>query len=112
MISANISKQVFYQGNIQATTLEGLIDKRTGNFLNDWTNIVMTLVDDQGQQISGCVEIPMTYLAATNGNYQGVFGDNQFYPDVGTGYKLLVDGSNAGATLHLELAVEIKPRQN
>lgn len=111
-ISANLSKQVLYQGNIQGTTLEGLVDKRTGSFLNDWTNLVMTLIDDQGQKVPGCVQIPMTYMVGTNGNYQGVFGDVNFQPQVGTGYKLLVDGSNGGSTFHLELTVEVQARMN
>jgi hypothetical protein len=111
MPTAAIAKQVITQGNTQALTIEGLMDATTSTFLNDWTNIQMTLVDDQGNPVAGCTEIDLTYVANSNGNYTGVFGDGNFYPALGTNYKLLIDGNNAGSYLHIETLVEVKARR-
>lgn len=99
------------QGNTQTTTLTGLQDNTTGLFQNTWTNIVMTLIDDEGNPVVGCVQIPMNYIPGSNGNYQGTFGNASFYPPVGTGYTLLIDGSNSGSFLHIETLVEVKARK-
>lgn len=111
MIRANFSKQLITQGCTQSTTIEGLQDDIGGGFLNTWTNIVMTLVDDDGNPQTGCIQIPMTYIGSSNGNYRAIYGDNNFYPQVGTGYKILIDGSQSGAFLHLELIAEVIARQ-
>lgn len=113
-LSAQIAKQIFVQGCTQAVLLEGLQDfsgGQGGAFQNNWTNIIMTLVDDNGIPVTGCISVPMNYLVSTNGNYQGVFGDNNFYPVPGTSYRLLIDGSNSGAFIHIEANVEVKARQ-
>ena len=111
MLRPNTTKLIFVQGCTQSATIEGLQDDLTGNFLNTWTNIVMTLVDDNGNPVTGCIEVPMDYIATTNGNYRGIFGDQNFYPPVGDGYKLLIDGSQSGSVIHLEIWVEVKARQ-
>ena len=109
-LSSTISKQIFVQGNSQAVTLEGLQDDITKAFQNGWMNIVMTLIDDEGNPVSGCTQVPMNYTAGSNGEYVGIFGDNNFYPAIGTGYTLLIDGNQSGSYLHVECTVEVKSR--
>lgn len=110
MISARITKLRFYQGNTQVVTLEGLQDVITGGYVNDAV-LQMSLVDEYGNVIAGCDQVAMNYIPDSNGNYQGIFGDQNFYPDVGTGYRLYVDGSSSGSFIHLELSVEVSARR-
>ena len=110
VILATPSKIVINPGNTQVLRIFGLQDNVTGNFLNAAT-IEASLQDDQGNTIIGFDEIPFTYVPASNGDYDGVFGDQNFIPDIGTGYTLIIDGNQGGSYIHLELLVEIQPRQ-
>lgn len=112
MITATNIKKIIYQGNTQLFTLTGLQDKVTGDFINNNGTLQVTLVDDQGTSVPGCIEIVMSYLSGTDGNYQGIFGDSDFYPPIGTGYTLLVDGEESGSYIHLELLAEIQSRKS
>jgi hypothetical protein len=109
-ITAAIAKLFFFQGNTQVTTLAGLQDDETGLFISG-ASLQMTLVDDDGNKVVGCIQVPMTYVATTNGNYQGTFGNNTFYPSIGTSYTLLIDGSYLGSYIHLEVPVEVQARK-
>jgi hypothetical protein len=102
---------VLYQGNTQAMSVFGLQDAISSTYLNSAT-LTATLVDQNGIQISECIDVPLNYVAGSNGNYEGSFGDANFVPPVGTGYTLIIDGSQNGSTIHLELLVEIKVRNS
>lgn len=106
---ATPSKIILYQSNTQVLQITGLQDALSGNYLNAAT-ITATLEDDQGNAIAECIAIPFTYIPLSNGNYQAVFGDQNFQPPIGTGYTLIVDGNQGGGYIHLELLVEIQPR--
>ncbi len=45
-------------------------DERTGNYVNNAT-VRMTLEDDGGNNVSGAVNLPMAYVAGSNGRYHG-----------------------------------------
>lgn len=109
-VFATPSKFILYQGNTQVIQLIGLQDFISGNFLNAAT-IVGTLQDENGTDIPECTNITFTYVTASNGNYNGIFGDNNFNPAIGTGYTLVIDGNQGGSYIHLELLVEIQARQ-
>jgi hypothetical protein len=110
-VSATPSKFILYQSNTQVLQVVGLQDNLTGNYLNAAT-VVGTLQDQNGNNITECTNITFAYVAASNGNYNGVFGDVNFLPPVGTGYTLLIDGNQSGSYIHLELMVEIQARQS
>jgi hypothetical protein len=111
MALLNTPKKLLYsQGNAQIITFSNLIDTVTGLPINSDT-LVATMIDCNGVPVVGCTGI---VLASTDtlGDYRGTFGDNTFYPPVGTGYTLLIDGnngSNAGY-IHFEIMVEIVSR--
>lgn len=109
-LSATPTKLMFYAGNTQAIEIFGLQDALTSLFLNTAT-ITATLQDDNGNPVSGCTNVTLSYVAGSNGNYTGVFGDVNFQPAVGTSYTLVIDGSQSGSFIHLEMLVEIRSRQ-
>lgn len=109
-LSATPSKLIFFQENTQAVNILGLQDALTGNFLNAAT-VSITLQDGDGNQVTGCISVPLNYIVGSNGNYTGSFGDSNFTPDIGTGYTLVVEGNQSGNYVHVEMLVEIKARQ-
>lgn len=108
MLIATRSKIIVYQGNTQVLVVNGLEDDITGDFLNNFT-VNGTIINDQGNPVA--IGIVFTYVAGSNGNYQAIWGDNNFYPPVGTGYTLLLDGTDNSSFIHVELIVEVQPRQ-
>lgn len=103
----NTPKKLLYsQGNAQIITFSSLIDSTTGLPVNA-DNLVATMIDCNGIPVPGCIEIPLTNIDAL-GDYRGTFGGNTFYPDIGTGYTLLIDDDSQ---IHFEVMVEIVARQ-
>ena len=97
-------------GNSQAIKILGLQDIITGDFMNGAT-LTATLIDASGSNVPGCVGVGMDYVAASNGDYTGVFGDNNFNPPVGTGYTMVVTGNQGAGYIRLEIVAEVKARQ-
>lgn len=97
-LAATPSKLRMYPGNTQLILLEALQDLSTTppTVLNGAT-LIATLIDDNGNKIQGCINIPLVYIAGSNGNYQGIFGDSTFQPDPGTGFTLLITGTASGS---------------
>jgi hypothetical protein len=110
VILATPSKIIISPGNTQVLRIFGLQDNVTGSFLNA-ASIVGTLQDDQGNVVIGFDEIAFTNVPSSNGDYDAIFGDSTFIPEIGTGYTLIIDGNQSGSYIHLELLVEIQPRQ-
>jgi hypothetical protein len=110
-VLATPSKFIMYQGNTQVIQLLGLQDFLTQNYMNAAT-VTGTLQDDQGNNIAECVDIPFSYVLGSNGNYNGVFGDQNFVPMIGTGYTLIVDAVQNNSYGHWEFLVEIQARQS
>ncbi len=107
--SATLSPQVFTQGNTQAITLEGLQDVVSGAYLNA-AALSATLYDPNGNAVAECTDVNMPYVPGSNGNYQGIFGDNNFMPPVGTGYRLVVTGTQNGGYIKIVSVAEVQER--
>lgn len=114
MLSATPSKILLYAGNTQALLVQGLQDaSQLPNIVFlDAASVTATLVDDDGNQIPGCIGVTLNYQAGSNGNYLGIFGDVNFQPPEGTGYTLLVDATESGSYGHWDFLVEIVARHN
>jgi hypothetical protein len=104
-------KLLFSQGNLQIIAFSNLIDVTTLIPI-DIDTLVATMIDCNGNPVPGCTNIALPNTDAL-GDYMGTFGDNNFYPLVGTGYTLLIDGNNGsgGGYIHFEVMVEIVSRQ-
>lgn len=102
---------ILYVKNTQVIQITGLQDFLTQGFIDDAT-ITGTLFDQNNTPVPECVDLAFDYVAASNGNYQVIFGDEDFNPPIGTGYTLVIDGSEAAGDLHLELQVEVKVRKS
>jgi hypothetical protein len=90
---------------------QGYINVNVGSFSG--AELTVTLFDQDGNPVPECDAIAMEYQSGTNGNWMAVFGDENFTPQVGSGYTLVVDGTDgAGNTIHLELVAKIEPRQS
>ena len=111
MPMATRAKQIFYQGNTQDIKAFGIKDVDTGLFWNS-ASITATLIDDLGNQVAECINVPLIYQSGSNGDYSGTFGDANFQPAVGTGYSLIIDGDQGPAHIHLEIPIEIRTRQS
>lgn len=110
-LPATLPTQVLYAQNTQVVVVQGLQDFLTGNFLNA-AILTLTLLDQNGVQVPGCINVGFAYVAASNGNYQAVFGDESFNPPVGSGYKLVIDGNDgSGNIVHLERTAQVQARQ-
>ena len=110
----NTPKKLLYsQGNAQIITFSNLRDSTTGSVLNT-DSITGNMIDCNGNLVPGCTNVILN-SQDTLGDYLGTFGDNTFYPPVGTGYTLLIDGNDGadppGGCIHFEVMVEIVARQ-
>jgi hypothetical protein len=110
-LSATPPKQILYAQNTQVIQVTGLLDYLTGNFLNA-AALTLTLRDENGNEVPECSGIPFTYVAGSNGDYQAIFGDENFDPEIGSGYILVVDGdAGGGSIIHLEFVAVVQSRQ-
>jgi hypothetical protein len=105
--SAVPAKLILFQNNTQVVQLFGLRDT-SGNFLNAGT-LQATLHDQSGNNVPGLVNITLTNVASSNGDYTGTVGA-AFSPSVGTEYTMVIDGDASGAHIHLELPAEVRVR--
>lgn len=111
-ITATPPKQTLYAQNTQVVQVTGVQDALTGSFI-DTMVMTLTLFDQNGNPINECDGVAFTYVPASNGNYQAIFGDEAFDPPVGSGYKLVIDGNDgSGNILHLELTAQVVARQS
>lgn len=60
---------VLRRGNDQVVTLTGLRTTDSGTFLND-AMVTATLFDSRGNVVPGLGNVPMLYVAGSNGNYE------------------------------------------
>ena len=113
VLSGTPPKIILYQYNTNAVKISGLQDAISGNFVNNAT-IQATLVDDNGTPQTGCIEVALTYVSESNGDYIGTFGDSSFASPIGTGYTLVIDGNVNGSApfIHEEMLVEVRVRQH
>ena len=77
---------ILYPANKNVLNVTGLKDE-TGGFVNNAV-ITASLLDPTGAHVPGLDAIPLTYIAQSNGNYQGIVAASAFSPAPGTGYIL------------------------
>lgn len=102
-------KVVLWPLNDIVLTLAGLQDVITGLYVNGATTIA-TIYDPDGNQVPGAVNIPMAYVAASQGTYQGSIPYATFNPPVGTQYSCVVTADAGGIQYQLTLPCEIELR--
>lgn len=102
------AKLIFYQKNTQVFEIDGLKDQ-TGAYLDSAT-VSATLVDQNGNEVAGFVNITMTYLTASQGIYQGTIAST-FDPPVGGGYIVRLDATQGAAVGHWEIRVAVDARR-
>jgi len=101
------TKLVLFQDNTQLINIIGLRDS-SGNFLSAAT-LRADLLDGSREPVAGLVDIVLSYVPSSNGNYSGTVTAT-FAPAVGTEYTLVLDGDSAASHLHIEIPVEVKTR--
>ena len=94
--------------NSQLIQVQGLQDVLTGNFLNAAT-VTATLINFRGIADSVLNNIPMTYVSASNGNYEGVAPDT-FNAPVGSGYILQIQATQGSVQGLWSIPAQVKPR--
>lgn len=107
--SAVPARLILYQDNTQRVKVFGLRDDN-GAFLNDAV-MSATLLDVNRNQVTGCINITMSYVADSNGNYTGTV-TAAFEPPVGTDYTMIIEGNEGDSHLHMEIPTEVRVRVN
>ncbi len=97
-----------FPGNTQVLNVTGLKDVVTGTYL-DAATVTATLKDQRGNPDPVLNNITMTYLPATNGNYQGTV-PFQFSARLGDGYTLELTASQGGVQSFFSLPAKVKLR--
>ncbi len=106
------SKFILYQYNTSVLQILGLQDYVSQSYLDSGVTVVASLVDNNGVPVGELTDVAFTYVAGSNGNYNCIFGDENFAPAIGTGYTLIVDANNNNVSYgHWEFLVEIQQRQ-
>ena len=104
------SKLTLTPGNDQIVELDGLIDQSNNSFVNNAT-VTATLVDVFHANVANATGIAFTYVPSSNGVYRGQI-PAAFTAKYGVGYVLKIDATNTTSTLHLEIPVEVVPRNS
>lgn len=100
-----------YQGNDQYIEIDGLCDATdVTSYINSATGTA-TLYDSTGAVVSTVKDVPMTYVAGSNGAYRGTIAST-FNSPAGTGYVMKIDLTYSSAALHLEIPVQVKVRSS
>lgn len=93
-----------YIGNDNLFVVRGLRNRATGDYVNDGT-AELTLLDADGNEISGQTwPLSLTYIAGSNGDYQGTIEDDIDVEDGEEG-TAVVDLTGDSLTATLELPV-------
>ncbi len=74
---------------------DGLKSPRTGAFVNGAT-MTFTLRDTDEVAIAGATAIPMSYIAGSDGKYQGTLQDTVALGDPGTHYFCDITATSGG----------------
>jgi hypothetical protein len=94
--------------NTQLLQVQGLQDFLSGDYLNSAT-VLATLLDYRGNPDSVLQNIPMNYVAGSNGNYTGIVPDT-FNAPLGSGYILQITADQAGVQGQWSIPAQVKPR--
>jgi len=110
MLTQTPTKIFIYPKNTKTVTLESVVDQDTGIPWNGTAAITATLYDPSGNPVPGLVSVALSYVAASNGDFELEFGDESFTPALGRGYTLTIDGNQGGIILHVDISVEVTRR--
>jgi hypothetical protein len=94
--------------NTQLVQIAGLQDQVSGAYLNGAT-VTATLINFQGNPDPIFQNIPMNYVAATNGNYEGIVPDT-FDAPLGSGYVLQIQADESGVQALWSIPAKVAPR--
>jgi hypothetical protein len=83
-----VNPQIFYPLNSTVISVTGLQDFLSGAYL-DAATVAATLMDEKGNADPVINSLPLTYIPASNGNYQGIV-PNTFNATVGSRYQLKI----------------------
>jgi hypothetical protein len=105
------TKLIFYKVNTQL--LKYTLTDNTGTPINNMSIVKANLYNGTGVVCPTFpADLPLTYVAASAGVYQGVIPATFDEPKAG-GYTLKVDGTDAaGNKLHEEMPVEVHIRRS
>lgn len=101
----------FTQLNTQLVELDGVVDSVSGAYLNNLNTLVCKLVNSKNQVDPNFQNIALNYIANSNGVYRGVV-PGAFNAPVGSGYRLIIDGSNGTTLIHLEVPSVVVVRKS
>jgi hypothetical protein len=99
---------ILYQKNDQYIEIDGIASGLDGSYMNTAT-VTATLVDSDGAVVGGIEEMPLAYVAASDGQYRGQIQET-FNPAVGT-YTLIVEADQGGIVGHWEIKCKVKVRK-
>jgi hypothetical protein len=101
-----MTQQTIYQNNDQWIEIDGLQDPISGNYLNAAT-VQATIVDKNNLLKEGAgyqvAQVSLAYLTGSNGNYRGKLAQFVVATLPVGGYTLMIDASQTGVALHLEV---------
>jgi hypothetical protein len=101
-----MSAMVLYKKNEQKIQYIGLKDD-TGAYVNNAT-MTANMLDLQGNAITEITNLNMAYVAASNGNYEGVVAAT-FDPPAGVGYICIIEARVGGSLKkHIEKPVIVE----
>lgn len=111
------AKVMIFPNNDQVHTLTGLQDVLTGIY-QDAATVTMTLYDQTGNVVTGLVNIPLNYIAASNGDYNAAvpafnYGPppNPDQPILG-GFTLVITAVQSGVQYQISIPAEMDLRRN
>ena len=102
------SLMYLYPLNTQVLNIIGLQDITTGDFLNSAT-VTASLYDENGNIDPVINDLPLGYLPATNGQYQGTVPDT-FNASLGGGYRMVITAVQAGIQAQFTIPAQVRLR--
>lgn len=103
------TKIIMYDDNTAQVKATGLKDEGTGTFFDNTAQVTATLYDSQGNTVQGCINVVMSYVANSNGDFTGRV-DQAFSPPLGGGYRLHVTATQGSAQGNWKIPVEVQTR--
>src|SRR5580692_1079471 len=104
MVSATPSKLFIARFNTNSIVAQGIYDNDQQAFWTNSATVSGTLLDEFGNTI---FNIPLSYVTSSLGVFQGDVGDNNFGPNLGAGYTLVITGVNGGHYLSMPIPVQV-----
>lgn len=99
---------ILYPRNSQNVEIDGLKDQN-GTYLNAAT-VTGTLVDQNGNNVPGFINLTLVYTSASEGVYVTTVSGLQFNPPEGDGYTLVLDAAQGAAIGHWEIKARVQQR--